>query len=174
MLAGVTIVAPGRLTYIDPRLADRGRNNDLSRSHRLPGPAVIGRNCRIGPHALIHGSVEFRRQYDHPGLWGRFPERLDLASGNGRLSCPGAWAELILREVRADGCCTIISHHWRPGASGTAPEIAEYLGITLAAVEIVDFPDGEIGVKLEQNIRGSDVFIIQPTGPPVNRNMSSC
>jgi ribose-phosphate pyrophosphokinase len=52
-----------------------------------------------------------------------------------------------------------------------AREIAEYLGITLAAVEIVDFPDGEIGVKLNQNIRGCDVFIIQPTGPPVNRNI---
>ena len=52
-----------------------------------------------------------------------------------------------------------------------AREIAEYLGITLAAVEIVDFPDGEIGVKLNQNIRGCDVFIMQPTGPPVNRNL---
>lgn len=52
-----------------------------------------------------------------------------------------------------------------------ASEIAEYLGINLCAVEIGDFPDGEISVKLEQNIRGCDVFLIQPTGPSVNDNL---
>lgn len=52
-----------------------------------------------------------------------------------------------------------------------AREISDYLGIDLAAIEIGDFPDGEISVKLNQNIRGCDVFIVQPTGPPVNRNV---
>jgi len=52
-----------------------------------------------------------------------------------------------------------------------AREVAEHLGIKLAAIEIGDFPDGEISVKLNQNIRGCDVFIVQPTGPPVNRNI---
>ena len=52
-----------------------------------------------------------------------------------------------------------------------AAEIAEYLGIELGKVDIVDFPDGEISVKLNQNIRGCDVFLIQPTCPPVNNNL---
>jgi ribose-phosphate pyrophosphokinase len=52
-----------------------------------------------------------------------------------------------------------------------AREIADHLGIALAGIEIGDFPDGEISVKLNQNIRGCDVFIVQPTGPPVNRNI---
>ncbi len=52
-----------------------------------------------------------------------------------------------------------------------AREIADYLGIELAALEIGEFPDGEISLKLNQNIRGCDVFIVQPTGPPVNRNI---
>ncbi|GAB4141913.1 MAG: ribose-phosphate pyrophosphokinase [Planctomycetaceae bacterium] len=52
-----------------------------------------------------------------------------------------------------------------------ASEIAEYLGISLAKVDISNFPDGEISLKLEQNIRGCDVFLIQPTGPPVNDNL---
>jgi ribose-phosphate pyrophosphokinase len=52
-----------------------------------------------------------------------------------------------------------------------AADIAEYLGVPLAAVEVTDFPDGEISVRLNQNIRGRDVFLIQPTGPPVNRNL---
>ncbi len=52
-----------------------------------------------------------------------------------------------------------------------ASDIARYLNIPLAALEVVDFPDGEISVKLNQNIRGRDVFLIQPTGPPVNENL---
>ncbi|MCA9073593.1 MAG: ribose-phosphate pyrophosphokinase [Planctomycetaceae bacterium] len=52
-----------------------------------------------------------------------------------------------------------------------ASDIARYLNIPLAALEVVDFPDGEISVKLNQNVRGRDVFLIQPTGPPVNQNL---
>ncbi len=63
---------------------------------------------------------------------------------------------------------TIISGRAHPEL---AREIADYLGIKLAAIEIGDFPDGEISVKLNQNIRGCDVFLVQPTGPPVNRNI---
>jgi len=49
--------------------------------------------------------------------------------------------------------------------------IADFLGLNLADVEIASFPDGEISVKLNQNIRGCDVFLIQPTGPPCNDNL---
>ncbi len=52
-----------------------------------------------------------------------------------------------------------------------AADIAEYLGISLGAVRIADFPDGEISVQLDHNIRGRDVFLVQPTGPPVNDNL---
>jgi len=52
-----------------------------------------------------------------------------------------------------------------------AQEIASYLGVPLANVDVVDFPDGETSVRLNQNIRGRDVFLIQPTGPVVNQNL---
>ncbi|MDB5346166.1 MAG: ribose-phosphate pyrophosphokinae [Schlesneria sp.] len=52
-----------------------------------------------------------------------------------------------------------------------AAEIASYLGIGLGAVELGNFPDGEISVRLDQNVRGRDVFLIQPTGPSVNENL---
>jgi len=52
-----------------------------------------------------------------------------------------------------------------------AREIAEYLGLPLANVELGAFPDGEISVKLNHNVRGRDVFLIQPTGPPVNEHL---
>jgi len=52
-----------------------------------------------------------------------------------------------------------------------AAEIAAYLGLGLGAVSLADFPDGEISCQLNENIRGRDVFLIQPTGPPVNDNL---
>ncbi len=52
-----------------------------------------------------------------------------------------------------------------------ANEIANYLGIDLGAVELTNFPDGEISCRLYQNVRGCDVFLVQPTGPPVNENL---
>ena len=52
-----------------------------------------------------------------------------------------------------------------------AREIALYLGVDLASVSIANFPDGELSIKLDQNIRGRDVFILQPTSPPVNDHL---
>jgi ribose-phosphate pyrophosphokinase len=52
-----------------------------------------------------------------------------------------------------------------------ALEIAQHLGLELGAVQLSDFPDGEISCKLDENIRGRDVFLIQPTGPPVDKNL---
>jgi ribose-phosphate pyrophosphokinase len=50
-------------------------------------------------------------------------------------------------------------------------QVAEYLGLRLGAILIEDFPDGELHVKIDEDIRGKDVFIIQPTCPPVNQNL---
>lgn len=50
-------------------------------------------------------------------------------------------------------------------------EIASYLGIDQGTVELGNFPDGEISVRLTTNVRGCDVFLIQPSGPPVNESL---
>lgn len=50
-------------------------------------------------------------------------------------------------------------------------EVAEYLGIPLCDTIITTFSDGEFMVKINENIRGSDVFVLQPTCPPVNDNI---
>ena len=47
-----------------------------------------------------------------------------------------------------------------------AEEMAQQLGQPLCAVTIRRFADGEIFVKIDENVRGRDVFIIQPTNPP--------
>lgn len=52
-----------------------------------------------------------------------------------------------------------------------AKGIAKIVGIPLGKMTISRFPDGEIGVKILDNIRGRDVFIIQPTCYPPNENV---
>src|SRR5690349_23186507 len=47
-----------------------------------------------------------------------------------------------------------------------AETIAEYLGVDLCRVTIGRFADGEISVRIDENVRGLDVFIVQPTNPP--------
>ncbi|MBN2414978.1 ribose-phosphate pyrophosphokinase [bacterium] len=50
-----------------------------------------------------------------------------------------------------------------------AEQIADYLGMPLGKTKITRFNDGEISVKYDENIRGTDVFIVQPTCPPGDR-----
>lgn len=50
-------------------------------------------------------------------------------------------------------------------------EIAGFLGITLGRVSITRFADGEIYVRFDENARGVDAFVIQPTCHPVNENL---
>jgi ribose-phosphate pyrophosphokinase len=49
-----------------------------------------------------------------------------------------------------------------------AQEIAEHLGLPLGDLTVRRFADGEIFVRINQNARGRDVFIIQPTSPPAD------
>ncbi|MGH7395737.1 MAG: ribose-phosphate diphosphokinase, partial [Candidatus Methylomirabilales bacterium] len=50
-----------------------------------------------------------------------------------------------------------------------AQEIADYLGMRLGQAEVSQFSDGEIFVQIYENVRGADVFVLQPTCPPVNQ-----
>lgn len=52
-----------------------------------------------------------------------------------------------------------------------AQEIAKYLGISLGNAVVGRFSNGEIQVKIEENVRGRNVFVIQPTCDPVNDNL---
>lgn len=50
-------------------------------------------------------------------------------------------------------------------------EIARTLGVDLASATVTRFADGEIFVRIDENIRGNDVFIVQPTNPPSDNIM---
>nr|MCU0646913.1 ribose-phosphate diphosphokinase [Gemmatimonadaceae bacterium] len=49
---------------------------------------------------------------------------------------------------------------------GLAEEVSRSLGADLCKVTLTRFADGEIFVRIDENIRGDDVFIVQPTNPP--------
>jgi ribose-phosphate pyrophosphokinase len=52
-----------------------------------------------------------------------------------------------------------------------AEKIARHLGDSLGRITLSNFPDGEISVRIEEDVRGRDIFVVQPTCPPVNENL---
>jgi ribose-phosphate pyrophosphokinase len=52
-----------------------------------------------------------------------------------------------------------------------AQKIADYLEVPLGQATVTSFPDGETFVKINENIRGRDVYIVQPTCPPTNQHI---
>ena len=52
-----------------------------------------------------------------------------------------------------------------------AQRICTFIGVPLGDAVVASFPDGETFVKINENIRGRDVFFVQPTCPPTNQNL---
>jgi ribose-phosphate pyrophosphokinase len=54
---------------------------------------------------------------------------------------------------------------------GLARKVCSYLNLPLGQSEVTRFPDGEIDAKVLEDVRGADVYVLQPTCPPVNENI---
>ena len=54
---------------------------------------------------------------------------------------------------------------------GLTAEIAQYLKLPVGDADVTRFSDGEVFVQINENVRGSDIFVVQPTCPPVNDNL---
>jgi ribose-phosphate pyrophosphokinase len=52
-----------------------------------------------------------------------------------------------------------------------AEKIAQCLGDSLGKITLQNFPDGEFWARIDEDVRGRDVFVVQPTCPPVNENI---
>ena len=50
-------------------------------------------------------------------------------------------------------------------------EIADFLGIPVGQARLRRFPDSEVSFQIDENIRGTDVFIVQPTCNPVDQHL---
>ncbi|HLC37112.1 MAG TPA: ribose-phosphate pyrophosphokinase [archaeon] len=68
---------------------------------------------------------------------------------------------------KSDSLCLISGTSNRP----LALKISKILKVELTPVEISHFKDGEIYIRIEESVRGKDVFIIQSTSKPVNDNL---
>jgi ribose-phosphate pyrophosphokinase len=68
----------------------------------------------------------------------------------------------VLNDLR------VFSGRANPALSG---RICDYLGLPLGRISLADFPDGETSCKINEDIRGRDVFLVQPTCPPVNDHL---
>ena len=54
---------------------------------------------------------------------------------------------------------------------GLAHKVAAELGIPMGRSRVERFPDGEVSVQLEDSVRRKEVFVLQPTSPPVDQNL---
>ena len=52
-----------------------------------------------------------------------------------------------------------------------AREIADFLGVPLGKCRLQRFPDTEVSFQIDENIRGTDVFVVQPTSSPVDQHL---
>jgi ribose-phosphate pyrophosphokinase len=51
-----------------------------------------------------------------------------------------------------------------------AEAVAKEIGVGLCDAHVGRFPDGEIDIKINDDVRGTDCFVLQPLSPPVNEN----
>ena len=99
----------------------------------------------------------------------------DIQELNNRYPCTKIFAILLLLIIHS----AYIRHRWRSLKifSGTANEelasqIANLMGTQLSSIKIGRYADGEIAIQILENVRGKDVYIVQPTCPPgVNDNL---
>jgi ribose-phosphate pyrophosphokinase len=57
------------------------------------------------------------------------------------------------------------------GSPDLAQEIAKYTKVPLSPHDVIDFPNENIFVRLQHSVRGQDVYVVQTTSAPVNRNL---
>ncbi|MFD1673603.1 ribose-phosphate diphosphokinase [Alicyclobacillus fodiniaquatilis] len=67
-----------------------------------------------------------------------------------------------------DGDLKIVTGNANPAL---ANEIADYVGVALTECQVSRFKDGEVQITIGESVRGSNVFIIQPTSAPVNEHL---
>src|SRR6266571_4899018 len=97
------------------------------------------------------------------------PSRSGAAAARGAtIPCPALEADNAKRRsVGLDPCRVFSGNASRP----LALKICQHLKVPLGDIDVGRFEDGEVSVKFNENIRGSDVFIVQATGAPAENLM---
>ena len=153
---GVTIVSSAA-TYIEAGVTI-GQDTIIQPFTFIGRDATIGADCVIGPFAQCPASAIVReadrrgRQRiatNHPAGYHRMRKSTDMPNAD--------LANLKLFTGRAN--------------QALAQKICDYLQIPLGRGRTELFPDGELIVRVEEDVRGRDCFIVQPTSHPVNAHL---
>jgi len=74
----------------------------------------------------------------------------------------------VNKKQQRFGDLQVLTGNANPALAG---DIAESVGVSLTECMVGRFMDGEVEVRLDDDVRGNDVFVVQPTCPPVNENL---
>ena len=102
------------------------------------------------------------------------PQVFETQNENDEVGTAAATADEQKREEelkklrRSNGGMKVFSGN---GNKPLAVDICKLLGLNLGKATVGRFADGEVNVMVHENVRGKDVYIIQPTCPPVNENL---
>src|SRR4051794_7738939 len=106
--------------------------------------------------------------------WTAGSHAVDAPSSGVHNTCSGT--EQRREDVRSAGGANMNGGNKMKVFSGRAniplaEKIARYLDDAPGKITLDNFPDGEISVRIEEDVRGRDVFLVQSTCPPVNDNL---
>lgn len=144
--ARVSLRVPSRVFSASASQATEGASRPFYRSSRFAaasGVAVAGMFAATG-FALMEEQREVKKE-EVPEV-AKAPQQVEKATNTLKLFCGNANKEL-------------------------ANEVANQLGVEMGKVTVSKFEDGEVNVMVHENVRGKDVYIIQPTCTPVNENL---
>jgi len=136
----------------DKRHQLRGTGNEL-------GPEF---DKRLEKEAFCSGKIEVLTELfksRRPGGIVPMPNELGLSRDTGAAPGPAGQPRLAMQLITGNANPEL------------AEEISARLGVPLTSAKIGRFDDGEVSIQILQNVRNSDLFIIQPTCPPVNDNL---
>lgn len=107
------------------------------------------------------------------------PKHLRIGKRTNEVSVTGPKFQLFFQDLLLLTNCPLFfaeSHSGLKIFTGNsnkalAHDIVSQLGISLGKITVNQFADGEVNVMVNENVRGKDVYIIQPTSPPVNETL---
>mmetsp|Transcript_38891 Transcript_38891/g.62630 ORF Transcript_38891/g.62630 Transcript_38891/m.62630 type:complete len:441 (+) Transcript_38891:3-1325(+) len=113
--------------------------------------------------------------------YGLMEQRSNATGGAGILTRSYLTHSKLVPKAKTPHMCSV-QNQFVPGCSeikvfaGTAnvelaKELAENLGVSLGKAKVSRFADGEVSVKIEESVRGKDVYVVQPTSAPANENV---
>ncbi|KAI4453178.1 ribose-phosphate diphosphokinase family member [Holotrichia oblita] len=162
MESGVTIIDPDSV-FVDVD-ATIGNDTIIYPFTMIEGNTKIGLKCQIGPNTRIQNSVIGNEAVIHFS----YAHDCQVADKAGEQKLKETEVCSIMRLMDSHKRLRIFTGNANPEL---AQEIAEYLDIKLGSAFVGRFNNSEIQVMIDESVRGTEVFIIQPTSQPASDNV---